>query len=86
MYKKDMLLRHPLSLIPDGWNNLSQVFVDFRVKKLHRILTEDGSSAPSLHCSPGASSMNYSCPTEIGVPVICEEFLDRNTTKEPTHV
>ena len=44
MYE-DMFLRNPPSLTPDWWDNVAQMFVDFRLKKLCRILAEHLSSA-----------------------------------------
>jgi hypothetical protein len=32
MYNRSMFLRNPLALDPDWWNNLEQIFVDFRLK------------------------------------------------------
>jgi hypothetical protein len=40
VYNKDLLQRKSLSLNPDWWKNLTQMFVDFRLKKLCRFWLE----------------------------------------------
>ena len=72
-----MLLRHPLSLIPDGWNNLSQVFVDFRLKSpvesgLSVTVSSGVWSIALIDQSWGECSINYPCLTEISVHVACK--------------
>ena len=84
-----MLLRKPHILNLDWWNNLAQMFVDFRLKKLYRSLAGLYSSAPKSGLHPWSVSVREHIQPIIPVclRLVSEWFVwwfpDPNTTSSP---